>query len=367
MMSPSLTLPSFVDEETLDEDDESSIPPSLPPETNEDNESPGPPSLPLPSQKPSDSEMNDSLLSLLTDRNFDQSVLEVSAESDEGRCEDLLKPEFQITMKTVKTGPKKGNVEKKITLVIGDHFFKRSKKFADGKMVFTCNGCQKEGVYLSAVAGMENEDADEYYLIRAPQIQDHKCWVSGNTKVIKEAKDLMYQMVLKEPTRSLQEIYEVVRQQFTANMDSATKLLFLQDFPKYLDLKSALLYVRRQVIPPDPKLMTDIDVNLPIFLNKDGENIVKADQVLSDGRRIMMFSTNDHLKILARATQVLGDGTFRITPGLWCQTFIISAEVSQGSFVPVSFCLLPGDCMSSGSEGSVGGKTVPTDQEVVPR
>ena len=251
---------------------------------------PARPPFPLPSQKPSDSEMNDSLLSLLTDRNFDQSVLEVSVESDEGRCEDLLKPEFQITMKTVKTGPKKGNVEKKITLVIGDHFFKRSKKFADGKMVFTCNGCQKEGVYLSAVAGTENEEADEYYLIRAPQIQDHKCWVSGNTKVIKEAKDLMYQMVLKEPTRSLIEIYEVVRQQYTANMDSATKLLFLQEFPRYLDMKTALLSVRRQVIPPDPKLMTDIDVSLPIFLYKEGENIVKADQVLSDGRRIIMFT-----------------------------------------------------------------------------
>ena len=134
---------------------------------------------------------------------------------------------------------------------------------------------------------------------------------------------------------------EVVRQQFTANMDSATKLLFLQDFPKYLDMKTALLSVRRQVIPPDPKLMTDIDVNLPIFLNKEGENIVKADQVLSDGRRIIMFSTNDHMRILAIANQILGDGTFRITPGLWCQTFIISAEVSQGSFVPVAFCLLP--------------------------
>ena len=145
------------------------------------------------------------------------------------------------------------------------------------------------------------------------------------------------------------EIYEVVRQQFTANMDSATKLLFLQDFPKYLDLKSALLSVRRQVIPPDPKLMTDIDVNLPIFLNKDGENIVKADQVLSDGRRIMMFSTNDHLKILARANQILGDGTFRITPGLWCQTFIISAEVSQGSFVPVSAIRRPLESIQTSS------------------
>ena len=54
-----------------------------------------------------------------------------------------------------------------------------------------------------------------------------------------------------------------------------------------------------------------------------------------------MFTTNDHLKILARAHQILGDGTFRITPGLWCQTFIISAEVSKGVFVPVAFCLLP--------------------------
>ena len=31
----------------------------------------------------------------------------------------------------------------------------------------------------------------------------------------------------------------------------------------------------------------------------------------------------------------------KVTPGLWCQTFIISAEVSSGIFVPVCFCLLP--------------------------
>ena len=75
--------------------------------------------------------------------------------------------------------------------------------------------------------------------------------------------------------------------------------------------------------------MTDIDVNLDVFLYREGENVVKADQVLADGWRILLFTTNDHLKILARATQILGDGTFRITPGLWCQTFIISAEVSK--------------------------------------
>ena len=197
------------------------------------------------------------------------------------------------------------------------------------------------GLYLSAVAGTEDEEADKYYLIRAPQIKDHKCWTSSNQLAIREAKAEMYEIVLNEPTRSLQEIYEVVRQKYTAQMDSNTKLLFLQEFPRYLDLKSTMLSKRRQVIPPDPKFMTDINIDLPIFLYKEGENVVKADQVLADGRRIMLFTTNDHLKILARATQILGDGTFRITPRLWCQTFIISAEVSKGTFVPVSFCLLP--------------------------
>ena len=103
-------------------------------------------------------------------------------------------------------------------------------------MVFNCNGCQKMGFYLSAVAGTEDEEADKYYLIRAPQIKDHKCWTSSNQRSIRETKAEMYEIVLNEPTRSLQEIYEVVRQKYTAQMDSNTKLLFLQQFPRFLNL-----------------------------------------------------------------------------------------------------------------------------------
>ena len=59
--------------------------------------------------------MNESLLSILTDRNFDQSVQEMFNESyvDEERIEDHPEPEFEVTVKTVKSGKKKGNVEKK--------------------------------------------------------------------------------------------------------------------------------------------------------------------------------------------------------------------------------------------------------------
>ena len=62
---------------------------------------------------------------------------------------------------------------------------------------------------------------------------------------------------------------------------------------------------------------------------------------MSNGRRILVFSSDESLKILARARTILGDGTFRVTPSLWYQTFIISAEVDEAVFVPVMFALLP--------------------------
>ena len=65
-------------------------------------------------------------------------------------------------------------------------------------------------------------------------------------------------------------------------MDTNTKLLFLQDFPKFVDVKSSLLSRRRQMIPPDPKFMSDIDIDLQVFLTKKVENVVKGEQFLSD-------------------------------------------------------------------------------------
>ena len=145
-------------------------------------------------------------------------------------------------------------------------------------------------------------------------MKDHKCWASSHQVDIRAAKSQMYEMVAKDPTRSLLEIYEVVRQKYTAQMDPSSKLLFLQEFPSFLDMKTALLAQRRKFIPPDPKTMIEINIDLPVFLTKAGENVVKGDQVLADGRRIILFTTKEHLKILARARQILGDGTFPSLP-----------------------------------------------------
>ena len=89
-------------------------------------------------------------------------------------------------------------------------------------------------------------------------------------------------------------------------MDSDARFQFLQYFPPLCDVTSGLYTKRRD------ETMTDLDIDLSLFLyNKDGEMVVKGDTVFN-GKRITLFSSNDHLKIFARARQILD----RITPAL---------------------------------------------------
>ena len=83
------------------------------------------------------------------------------------------------------------------------------------------------------------------------------------------------------------------------DMDSDARFQFLQDFPPLRDLTSGLYTKRRD------ETMTDLDIDLSLFLyNEDGEMVVKGHTVFN-GKRITLFSSNDHLEILARARQIL--------------------------------------------------------------
>ena len=165
-------------------------------ENNSDEQEPHPPPS-LPDSFPtSDDEINDSLWSLLTDTNFDISVI---GEDQEPEPEPPTHPSLQ-----------ESDVEEDLPEPVFDVKFDESQ---------------------------------------------------------------MYEMVAKEPTRSLLEIYEVVRQKYTAQLNPNSKLLFLQEFPSFLDLKTALLAQRRKFIPPDPKIMCEINIDLPVFITKAGENM----------------------------------------------------------------------------------------------
>ena len=153
----------------------------------------------------------------------------------------------------------------------------------------------------------------------------------------------MYKKVEEDPTRSVLEIYEEVRNGFTEGMNQSAMQSFLQEFPTWRSMQSQLYKKRREYIPANPIDMKDMETDSEWFnYNKQTlESIVKGDALLEDGRRVVLMSTDDHLDLMARAPQLLGDGTFRVTPSQWLQTFIISAHIFGAIFVPVCFVLLP--------------------------
>ena len=53
-----------------------------------------------------------------------------------------------------------------------------------------------------------------------------------------------------------------------------------------------------------------------VTFTSTSENIVKGDTILEDGGRVLLLSTNEHLGMLAQATQIFGDGTIKICPKL---------------------------------------------------
>ena len=59
------------------------------------------------------------------------------------------------------------------------------------------------------------------------------------------------------------------------------------------------------------------------------------------GLRVLLFASDETLKIMSCSRTILADGTFRITPHLWYQTFVLNAEFRTNQFVPVAFGLLP--------------------------
>ena len=103
----------------------------------------------------------------------------------------------------------------------------------------------------------------------------------------------------------------------------------------------------RQFIPKQPKDFSEFDTSVPWFNLTSGESIVKTGLNENDQNddnelsKIVLFATNQTLKILADARAISVDGTFKMAPKLWKQLFIVCAEVPGGVWLPCAFGLLP--------------------------
>ena len=78
---------------------------------------------------------------------------EVSEDNEEviDELESLPDHEFDIKKTVWKTGPKKGQEKIQVSLIIGNHTFRRRRE-VKGHVTFSCNTCEAEKTFVSAIA-----------------------------------------------------------------------------------------------------------------------------------------------------------------------------------------------------------------------
>ena len=107
----------------------------------------------------------------------------------------------------------------------------KRRQTSDGAVFFSCNDCEtKASKYLSAVAKIKEDGS--YELIEWPRSKDHSCWVDGNQALIKKARNEMFLKIDQDPSRSINQIYEEVRNSTTQTMtsqDQGTKFLMTEE------------------------------------------------------------------------------------------------------------------------------------------
>ena len=95
----------------------------------------------------------------------------------------------------------------------------------------------------------------------------------------------------------------------------------------------------RPVAPPEPDSLATI----PRFQIMTGSNqpFVRHDSGPDDARRFIIFTCDTNLDILGQITYWAMDGTFKITPSQFYQTFVIHAVIGQRCTIPLVYILMP--------------------------
>ena len=177
-------------------------------------------------------------------------------EIEEPESEPLPLPDhhFEFKKSVCKSGPKKGEEQNKVSLIIENHTFRRRRE-KNGHVTFTCNSCEAEKTFVSAIAKVID---GEYRLTEAPSVEEHVCWVSGDPQLGKSAISQMIQAIDRDPTRSINQIYEDVRLSFTESMSMEERKSFLQEFPTFKNVQRTLYKKRREMIPRNPATMKEL-------------------------------------------------------------------------------------------------------------
>ena len=109
-----------------------------------------------------------------------------------------------------------------------------------------------------------------------------------------------------------------------------------------LNLRETVRRKRRadDAFPRNPQHRRDINIPPALRRTLKGEDFLKYDSGMEDDHRILIFSTDEMINVLAQNPQWMADGTFKIAPSIFYQLYTIHA-ILQENLVPCVYALLP--------------------------
>ena len=160
--------------------------------------------------------------------------------------------------------PNGGDKKVFVSFVQGPYTFKKRREKA-GRVIFSCNGCQKFDHYLPVCATRGRIDSDpenDVYTLdndTLPSPVEHRCGNSGIEVMVKEFRKELENEIRVNPIQPFPALYLSVRSKYTQNLPNIdSKNLFLSEIPTY-DTIQATMYRITQVITSHKISMYSLD------------------------------------------------------------------------------------------------------------
>ena len=112
----------------------------------------------------------------------------------------------------------------------------------------------------------------------------------------------------------------------------------VENIPTFPSCKTAMYNKHKKTLPVLPKTVDEININGIWAQTTKGDPFLLADD--NTVGRMLIFSTQKNLTLLAAADTIFGDGTFYTCPSHFFQLYTFHAMI-DGTMYPLVYSLLP--------------------------
>jgi hypothetical protein len=190
----------------------------------------------------------------------------------------------------------------------------------NGRKYWRCNTCKS--TCITEGNGFVKEPAEHA-----------DCIADATDQKLETMKADMRHRASHEPT-AIKRIYNEFAPEVLQNEELAAK------FPRYDSIQSSLYRARKKTQPNLPHNLEDLVIPEQHRMTKDNQRFLLVDTGPGPDR-IVLFATEDSLRLLSRAIKLWLDGTFKSTPDIFGQTFAIHTMPFDSIMVPLIYGLLP--------------------------